>query len=136
MTVISIFKAYKALKEKSTRRVIGNIMIVPVYLVLLAIVLAGYQLIFVGSNELDKNQEYIKENIEKTKMAYGININEQNIEYTGTITETNSSILSILPEKRDYKPIFNTFRKKHVNTKECSAIFNHIFSVRLIPNFA
>ena len=97
LAVISVFRAYKALKEKSTRRVIGNIMIVPVYLVLLAIVLAGYQLIFVGSNELDKNQEYIKENIEKTKMAYGININEQNIEYTGTITEKeineNSNII-------------------------------------------
>ena len=87
LAVISVFKAYKAIKEKSTRRVIGNIMIVPIYLVLLAIVLAGYQLIFIGSNELDRNQEYIKENIEKTKMAYGININEENIEYTGTITE-------------------------------------------------
>lgn len=29
LCVISIFKAYKALKEKSTRRVLGNLMIVP-----------------------------------------------------------------------------------------------------------
>ncbi len=97
LTVISIFKAYKALKEKSTRRVVGNIMVVPIYLVLLAVVLAGYQLIFVGSNELDKNQEYIEENIEKTKMAFGINFDEQDIQYSGTITSQevndNSNLL-------------------------------------------
>lgn len=87
LTVISIFRAYRALKEKSTRRVLGNIMIVPVYLVILAIVLAGYQIIFVGSNGLDKNQKYIQENIKQTKIAYGINLNESNIAYSGTITD-------------------------------------------------
>ena len=97
LTVLSVFRAYKALKEKSTRRVVGNILIVPVYLVILALVLAGYQLIFVGSNQLDDNQEFIEENIEKTKMAFGINFDEQNIEYSGTITEKevtdNSNVL-------------------------------------------
>ena len=79
-------RAYKALKDKSTRRVLGNLLIVPVYLIVLAVVLAGYQLIFIGSNELDKNQEYIAENIRQTKNAFGINIEEQNINYSGTIT--------------------------------------------------
>ena len=88
LTVISVFRAYKSLKDKSTRRVIGNIMIVPVYLVILAVVLAGYQLIFIGSNQLEKNQGYIEENIRQTKMAYGINnAQEINVEYGGTITE-------------------------------------------------
>lgn len=92
LTVISVFRAYKALKDKSTRRVIGNIMIVPVYLVILAVVLAGYQLIFIGSNQLEKNQGYIEENIKQTKMAYGINTAQEiNTEYTGTITEEEMS---------------------------------------------
>ena len=86
LVVISIFKAYKALKDKSTRRVLGNLLVVPVYLIILAVVLAGYQLIFIGSNVLDKNQEYIAENIRQTKNAFGINIEEQNIDYSGTIT--------------------------------------------------
>lgn len=86
-TVISVLRAYKSLKEKSTRRFLGNIMIVPVYLVILAVVLAGYQLIFVGSNGLEKNQKYIQENIKQTKTAYGINIEEENILYSGTIKE-------------------------------------------------
>lgn len=94
LCVISIFKAYKALKEKSTRRVLGNLMIVPIYLIILAVVLAGYQLIFVGSNALDKNQNFIKENIEKTKQAYGItteNVTEKNIQYSGTLTSAEIS---------------------------------------------
>ena len=87
LAVISVFRAYKALKDKSTRRVLGNLLIVPVYLIILAVVLAGYQLIFIGSNEVDKNQEYIAENIRQTKNAFGINIEEQNINYSGTITK-------------------------------------------------
>ncbi len=87
ITTISILKAYKALKEKSLRRVIGNAMVVPVYLIALAIVLALYQLIFIGPNEIDKNQKYIAENIKNTKAAYGISAEEQNINYSGTITE-------------------------------------------------
>ena len=87
LVVVSILRAYKSLKDKSTRRVLGNLLIVPVYLIILAVVLAGYQLIFIGSNELDKNQEYIAENIKQTKNAFGINLEENNINYSGTITK-------------------------------------------------
>ena len=90
LIVISILKAYKGLKEKSTRRVLGHIMVVPIYLIVLAVVLALYQVIFIGSNDLDKNEKYINENIEKTKQAYGItneNLSVKNINYSGTITE-------------------------------------------------
>ncbi len=90
LAVFSILKAYKGLKEKSIRRVLGHIIVVPIYLIILAIVLALYQLIFIGSNEFDKNEWYIKENIEKTKQAYSITqetVSEENINYSGTITE-------------------------------------------------
>lgn len=89
--VFSIFKAYKGLKEKSTRRVLGYIMVVPIYLIVLSLVLAFYQLIFIGSNKLERNQEYLLANIEKTKQAYGITqdiVSTQNIDYSGTLTES------------------------------------------------
>ncbi len=91
LAVFSIFKAYKGLKEKSTRRVLGHIMVVPIYLIALSLILAFYQLIFIGSNKLERNQEYILANIEKTKQAYGITqdiISTQNIDYSGTLTES------------------------------------------------
>lgn len=101
LTTFSIFKAYKAVKEKSVRRFLGNVMIVPIYLIVFAVVLALYQSIFIGSNTLEKNQDYIKENIDKTKQAYGIAsdaVRENSIEYSGTITKSeidnNKDLLS------------------------------------------
>jgi len=43
-------------------------------------------LIYVKSNELDKQKEYISYNIDATKNAYNINIDEIEIENSGTIT--------------------------------------------------
>ena len=94
LAMFSILRAYKAIKEKSVRGVIGNIMIVPVYLIALAVVLALYQLIFIGSNDLDANQKYIEANLNYTKKAYGIENNETALNYSGTITqnEINNNI--------------------------------------------
>lgn len=98
LAMISILKAYKAIKEKSVRRVVGNVLIVPAYLIVLAVVLALYQLIFVGSDVLNANGKYIEKNIEYTKQAYGINISENSINYSGTITsselETNRNLIN------------------------------------------
>lgn len=91
LAVLSILNAYKGLKEKSTRRVLGHIMVVPIYLIVLAVVLALYQVIFIGSNTLDKNEKYIKANIERTKEAYSLtsdNLTIDNINYSGSITES------------------------------------------------
>ena len=97
-TMFSISRAYKHLRMKSIRKVIGDIMIVPVYLILLAVVLALYQLIYVASNTLATNEKYIEQNINSTRTAYGITSEEKNIEYSGTITSKeineNSNLLS------------------------------------------
>ena len=98
LTMFSIARAYKHLKIKSIRKVIGDIMIVPVYLIILAVILALYQLIYVGSNTLALNEKYIEQNINSTRNAYGITSEEKNIEYSGTITNAeinkNSNLLS------------------------------------------
>ena len=98
LTMLSISKAYRHLRMKNIRKVIGDIMIVPVYLIILAVVLALYQLIYVGSNTLATNEKYIEQNISSTRTAYGITAEEKNIEYSGTITSKeindNSNLLS------------------------------------------
>ena len=68
-TMFSISRAYKHLRMKSIRKVIGDIMIVPVYLILLAVVLALYQLIYVASNTLATNEKYI-DMYKKKKLWY------------------------------------------------------------------
>lgn len=59
---------------------------IPAYLVVLFIVMIGTDLIYVNNNELDKEKPYIENNIEFTKNAYNINIDEVEIENSGTIT--------------------------------------------------
>ena len=62
-------------------------MAIPIYLVALFLVMVGYDLIFVRSNEFDKERKFISENIKSTQEAYNINAEETSIDYTGTIKE-------------------------------------------------
>ena len=98
LAMISILRAFKAVKQENIRGVVSNLMIVPVYLIILAFVLALYQWIFAGSNSLAQNEQHIKDNIEYTKQAYGIPTDETSVDYSGTITneqiENNSELLS------------------------------------------
>ena len=61
----------------------------------------GFNLIFVTPNKLDKEKENISNNIESTKNAYGIDVNENSLEYSGTITEqevkNNDKIINNIP---------------------------------------
>ena len=84
---ISIIKAVKAFSNGTLKDTIKKLIVIPAYLVVLFIVMVGYDLIFVKTNELDKEKQYLQYNIESTKNAYNINIEEENIEDSGTITE-------------------------------------------------
>ena len=60
-----------------------------------------FDLIFVNTNELDKEKNYIAENINNTKSAYNIEIEEENLENSGTVTEEeveeNQNIINNIP---------------------------------------
>lgn len=85
--LVSVFVAISAFKQGKTKKVLISIFVVPIYLVTLIVVMVGFKLIFVNSNELDKEKPYIASNISYTKNAYGVNISENNIDNGGTITE-------------------------------------------------
>ena len=91
--VIFAYRAIKYFKEGKTNKVLKNLLVIPGYLVVLFVVMIGFDLIFVNSNELDKEKAYLEENIRNTKNAYNLNIEEANVESTGTITreEVNSN---------------------------------------------
>lgn len=119
LTTYSIIKAYKAYIDKSIRRVVGNILIVPIYLIVFAAVLALYQAIFIGNDELSSNEKYIKDNIDYTKQAYGINVDEKKIEYSETIDKNdineNSNLLAnvaIVNEKNVLQELENSQTSK------------------------
>lgn len=99
--VIFAYRALKYFKKGNTSKVLKNLAVIPGYLVVLFIVMVVFDLVFVGSNELDKEKDYIAENIKSTKNAYNINIEEENIENSGTITSTevaeNSNVINNIP---------------------------------------
>ena len=99
--VIFAYRALKAFKKGNTNKVLKNLAVIPGYLVILFIAMIGFDLIYVNSNELDKEKYYISKNIESTKNAYNINIEESNLETSGTITQEevneNVNIINNIP---------------------------------------
>ena len=77
--VFSVFRAIGKFKQNDKKQLVISLCIVPGYLVMLFIVLIGFKIVFVNSNELDKQKEYIQNNINYTKSAYGVNIDEVNL---------------------------------------------------------
>ena len=96
--VASIFTAIKYFKQSNMKKVLISLVTLPAYLVSLFLVMVIFDAIFVNSNELDKEKQYIAYNIDYTKNAYGINIKEENLNYSGTITvdevDNNENILN------------------------------------------
>lgn len=84
--VVSVFLATASTKKEHRTNVIKNILIVPAYLVVMFVVMIGFDLIFVKPNEYDKEKVYIERNIAYTRNAYGIDLDNESIEYSGTIT--------------------------------------------------
>ena len=86
--ILSVFMAIKAFNDGKTKKVIMWVLVVPIYIIVLIIVMALFQAIFITPNELDREEENIQNNINYTKEAYGINAEVFTIENGGeTITE-------------------------------------------------
>ena len=96
--VIASLRAIKLFKNNNTSKVLKNLAIIPGYLIAMFLVIIVFNLIFVNSNKLDKEKEYLENNINYTKAAYNIDIEEESLENTGTITQTevneNSDIIN------------------------------------------
>ncbi len=115
--VLAVFMAIKAFNRRNSRKIIISLLSVPAYLIVMFVVMLGYQFIYVKQNELDKQKEYISKNIEFTKTAYNINIEDVEIENTDTLSSeeankynnviknipivTSDIVLSTLTEKQD-----------------------------------
>lgn len=99
--VTFVYRAIRQFKEGNTNKVLKNLAVIPGYLVVMFVIMIAFDLIFVNGNELDKEKAYIESNIQSTKNAYNINIQEVNIENSGTITkeeiDNNQDIIDNIP---------------------------------------
>lgn len=83
--IASVFMAVSANNKGQTKKVIGSVLTVPIYMCLLLFTLIGYDTMFINSNELDKQKTYIEYNIESTRSAYNIEIDEISVENAGAL---------------------------------------------------
>ena len=99
--IVSVVGIFIAIKRKSFKQGFISALIVPVYLVVLFIVMTYHQVVYLGQNQLDKEKSYIEYNINNTKKAYGINIEQKTIDDYGTITQeqiaNNAELLKDIP---------------------------------------
>ncbi len=79
LIIVAVYRAIKAFKAKENKKVISSVLMIPGYLVVLFILMVGFKLVYINTNELDKEKEYIAYNIKNTKEAYGIKIDEIDI---------------------------------------------------------
>ena len=84
--VLAAIYAVKYFKLNESKKVIRSILGIPIYLVVLFFIITIYDTVFINSNEYDKEKQYIEKNIAYTKRAYGIDIKQQELDYSGTIT--------------------------------------------------
>ena len=91
----------KNIKKANFKKVVISASVVPAYLVCLFIVLTCFQVMHVQNNELDNEKTYIGYNIENTKKAYGIDIEQKNIDSYKTIAseevEKNKNVIENIP---------------------------------------
>ena len=81
--------AVKNFKKDNFKKVGIWLCCIPIYLVILFFVILGFDLIYINKNELDKEKTYIQKNIAYTKNAYNINIDEIEVQNSGTIQNTD-----------------------------------------------
>lgn len=133
--VVSVFLATSNIKKENKSGTIKNLLVIPAYMVCMFIVMFGFNVIFVNSNKYDKEKEYIERNISYTKEAYGINLEDETIEYSGTITtneiKNNQNILdnsAIVNKKNAIDKLNSEQSEKGYYTYQTAGITKYIES--------
>ena len=89
--VINVIQAVKHYKKDENKKIVYNVSAIPIYLVAMFVAMVLYNYLFIKPNEFDKERIYIAENIKATQNAYNIAVEEENIDYSGTISQEEIS---------------------------------------------
>ena len=86
LIIICIFLAIRFFKKSQTKKLVISLFVIPVYLIIMLVIIIGFDLLYVNQSKLDKQKDYIYYNLRNTKRAYGIDIQEIELDNGGTIT--------------------------------------------------
>ncbi len=93
MILISVIRVIKYLKVFKVKKIVSSMLIVPIYLVTLFVVMTGFQYIYAERNELDKQKNYLSDNLNYTRQAYNINVEEVDVENKDEDIKIDSNFL-------------------------------------------
>ncbi len=131
--VVATFLATSNIKEENKKGILRNILTIPAYMVFMFIIMFGFNILFVSSNKYDKEKKYIERNISYTKEAYGINIEDETIDYSGTITideiKNNKNILNnivLINKKNALEKLNNEQTQKNYYIYQTAGIAKYI----------
>lgn len=98
---VAILKLLANVKKLDFKKGMLSILMVPAYLVCMFIVIVGFETVMVRTNEFDTEKEYIGYNIKYTKEAYGIDIEQQNVDDYKAVTleqvNSNQDVINNIP---------------------------------------
>ena len=98
---VAILRLLKYATKSNFKQAMISIAIVPTYLIFMFVCMIYYDEFIVKNDVLDNQKEYIAYNINNTKEAYGINIEQNSIDSYDTITydkiTENSDVISNIP---------------------------------------
>lgn len=99
--LIAVVRLLRCIKKQNFKQGVISVLLVPGYLVLMFVVMVGFEFVYVDNNELDAEKEYIEYNIKNTKKAYGIDIDQKNISEYETISSEqiadNQDVIDNIP---------------------------------------
>ena len=98
---VAVIRLLKYVKKSNFKQAMISAGIVPVYLVCMFVCMIYYDQFIVKNEILDNQKQYIGYNIDNTKEAYGIAIEQQSIDSYNTITydeiSKNSDVINNIP---------------------------------------
>ena len=99
--IIAVYNFIKGIKKEESKKILFSIVLVPATLIVVFIANIAIDSIFLRGNDIDREKEYILQNIRATEVAYNINIENKEItkgtEITAEKIKKDSDSIEKLP---------------------------------------
>ena len=97
--IIAVYNFIRGIKKEESKKILFSIILIPAALIVVFIVNVAIDSIFLRGNDIDREKEYILQNIRATEEAYNINVENKEIAKGTDITSEKIKKDSELIEK-------------------------------------
>lgn len=97
--IIAVYNFIRGIKKEESKKILFSIILIPAALIIVFIVNIAIDSIFLRGNDIDREKEYILQNIRATEEAYNINVENKEIAKGTDITSEKIKRDSELIEK-------------------------------------